>query len=349
MESDMATAKTVFVVDDLVSNLMMAQNALAPDIKVLTMVSGAKLFTMLEKLQPDLILLDIQMPEMDGFEVLTRLKQHEQWRNIPVIFLTAELNPDSEDHGLEMGAIDFIHKPFSANVLRRRINIQLQTDKMVKEVRASVRNIQNAMISVIAELIESRDLITGAHVERTKNYVEILIQQMKKDGVYLEALSSWDLPLLIASVQMHDLGKIKVSDTILNKPGKLGPEEFKIIQTHTLEGVRIIDNIALKTHDDGYLKYAKLFAGYHHEKWNGTGYPYGLFGEDIPLQGRIMAIADVYDALITERPYKRPIPHDQAVAIIKEGSGTHFDPLLVNVFKKVADDFWVQSVVDTLC
>jgi putative two-component system response regulator len=340
--------KTVFVVDDLTSNLMTAQNALSPEVKVLTMQSAEKMFLLLPKIMPDLILLDIQMPEMNGLEALEILKQNERWQHIPVILLTAEQNPESEDRGLELGAIDYIHKPFSANVLRRRINMHLQTDKLVKESQAYIRNVQHAMISVIAELIESRDLVTGEHVERIQSYVELLLQEMDKDKIYGDITSKWDMSLLIPSVQMHDVGKIRISDTILNKPGKLTAEEFEIIKAHPLEGMKIIDNIISKTPDDGYLKYAKQFAGYHHEKWDGTGYPFGLSGESIPLQGRIMAIADVYDALVTQRPYKQPIPHDQAVNIIKEGSGTHFDPVLVEVFEKVADDFWVQSIVESI-
>jgi putative two-component system response regulator len=340
--------KTVFVVDDLASNLMTAQNALSKEVKVLTMQSAEKMFLLLPKIMPDLILLDIQMPEMNGLEALEILKQNERWQSIPVIFLTAEQNPESEDRGLELGALDYIHKPFSANVLRRRINMHLQTDKLVKESQSYIRNVQHAMISVIAELIESRDLVTGEHVERIQSYVKLLLQEMDKNKNYGDITSKWDMSLLIPSVQMHDVGKIRISDTILNKPGKLTAEEFEIIKTHPLEGMKIIDNITSKTPDDGYLKYAKQFAGYHHERWDGTGYPFGLSGESIPLQGRIMAIADVYDALVTQRPYKQPIPHDQAVNIIKEGSGTQFDPVLVEVFEKVADDFWVQSIVESI-
>jgi putative two-component system response regulator len=327
---------------------MTAQSALSPEVKVLTMQSAEKMFLLLPKIMPDLILLDIQMPEMNGLEALEILKQNERWQNIPVIFLTAEQNPESEDRGLELGALDYIHKPFSANVLRRRINMHLHTDKLVKESQTYIRNVQHAMISVIAELIESRDLVTGQHIDRIQSYVELLLQEMEKDKIYTDITSEWDMSLLIPSVQMHDVGKIRISDTILNKPGKLTTEEFNIIKTHPLEGMKIIDNISSKTPDDGYLKYAKQFAGYHHEKWDGTGYPFGLSGESIPLQGRIMAIADVYDALVTQRPYKQPIPHDQAVTIIKEGSGTHFDPILVQVFEKVADDFWVQSIVESI-
>jgi putative two-component system response regulator len=167
---------------------------------------------------------------------------------------------------------------------------------------------------------------------------------MLRTHTYTEELSRWNIDLLLPSAQLHDLGKIAISDLILNKPGRLTDEEFHIIQTHAEEGERIIDEIISKTNDDGYLYHAKMFAGYHHEKWNGKGYPHHLSGTDIPLQGRIMAIADVYDALVSERPYKKPFTHEKAVEIIKNDSGTHFDPKLVEVFLNVADDFWVQSM-----
>jgi putative two-component system response regulator len=337
--------KTVFVIDDIASNLVTAQKALSADYKVLTMQSAEKMFKLLEKVQAELILLDIQMPDMDGFEAMRVLKTNPNWKAIPVIFLTAEQDPESEERGLELGAIDYIYKPFSPNVLRRRVAMHIETDKLIKESQKSLRNMQSAMISVIAEMVESRDTITGTHIERTQRYVEILVNKIIEKHLYPEDVSTWDLTLLIPSVQMHDLGKISVRDAILNKPGKLTDEEFKQIQSHTTEGVRIIDDIMAKTHDDGFLRYAKLFAGYHHEKWDGSGYPYHLRGEAIPLQGRIMAIADVYDALVTARPYKEPMTHEEAVEVIKRDSGVHFDPTLVEIFEEAADDFWVQSMV----
>jgi putative two-component system response regulator len=336
--------KTIFVVDDNDTNLMAAKSALEGVYRTFTIPSAARLFKLLEKITPDLILLDVEMPEMDGFQALAELKKQPLHRDIPVIFLTAVQDSASEIKGFELGALDFIIKPFSPPVLLKRIEMHLETDKLIKESQHALRNIQNAMISVIAELVEDRDKVTGGHIERTQTYLELLVNEMLRTHTYTEELSRWNIKLLLPSAQLHDLGKIAISDLILNKPGRLTDEEFHIIQTHAEEGERIIDEIISKTNDDGYLYHAKMFAGYHHEKWNGKGYPHHLSGTDIPLQGRIMAIADVYDALVSERPYKKPFTHEEAVAIIKKDSGTHFDPKLVEVFLNVADDFWVQSM-----
>jgi putative two-component system response regulator len=336
--------KTIFVVDDNDTNLMAAKSALEGVYRTFTIPSAARLFKLLEKITPDLILLDVEMPEMDGFEALTELKAQPLLRDIPVIFLTAMQDSASEIKGFELGALDFIIKPFSPPVLRKRIEMHLETDKLIKESQHALRNIQNAMISVIAELVEDRDKVTGGHIERTQTYLELLVNEMLRTKTYFEEISRWNIDLLLPSAQLHDLGKIAISDLILNKPGRLNDEEFRIIQSHAEEGERIIDEIISKTNDDGYLYHAKMFAGYHHEKWNGKGYPHHLSGLEIPLQGRMMAIADVYDALVSERPYKKPFSHEEAVDIIKKDSGSHFDPKLVDVFLNVADDFWVQSM-----
>jgi putative two-component system response regulator len=336
--------KTIFVVDDNDTNLIAAKSTLEKHYRTLTMPSAAKMFKLSEKITPDLILLDVEMPEMNGFQALEALKADSVLQDIPVIFLTAMQDTASEIKGFELGALDFIIKPFSPPVLLKRIEMHLETDKLIKESQKALRNMQNAMISVIAELVEDRDKVTGGHIERTQIYLELLVKEMIRTNTYGEELSRWNLDILLPSAQLHDLGKIAISDLILNKPAKLTKEEFELIKTHATEGERIIDEIISKTNDDGYLYHAKMFAGYHHEKWDGSGYPRQLAGLDIPLQGRIMAIADVYDALVSERPYKKPFTHEQAVNIIQNDSGKHFDPRLVESFMNVADDFWVQSM-----
>jgi putative two-component system response regulator len=238
-----------------------------------------------------------------------------------------------------MGALDFVNKPFSAPVLIRRIETHIETDKLIKESLQAVREIHSATISVIADMVENRDHVTGGHIERTQEYLEVLVNELIRTGVYADEIAKWDLSLLIPSAQLHDVGKINISDLILNKPGKLTDEEFDKIKTHCASGVEIIERIINKTKDDGFLMHAQKFAGYHHEKWNGTGYPHRLAGEDICLEGRIMAVADVYDALVSERPYKKPFSHEQAVDIIKKDSGTHFDPKIVEAFLNVTDKF----------
>lgn len=329
--------KVIFVVDDNDTNLTRAKQALAQEYKVYTVPSAAKMLTLIKKVTPDLILLDIEMPEMDGFAALELLQADSRLAGIPVVFLTAKNDEATEIHGFERGAVDFVTKPFSAPVLRKRIEQHIQTDKIVKESTRSLREMQNAMISVIAELVEDRDAVTGMHIANTETYLAILLDELREEGLFQEELAQWDLDLFLPSCQLHDVGKISISDVILNKPGKLTDEEFDKIKTHTTEGERIIDQISLKTKNNEYLFHARLFAGAHHEKWNGTGYPRGLAGTDIPLHGRLMALADVYDALVSERPYKRAFSHAEAMAIIEKDSGSHFDPDLARVFVAAGD------------
>jgi len=336
--------KTIFIVDDNDTNLMAAKTALDSTYKTFAMQSAAKMFKLVEKITPDLILLDVDMPEMDGFQAMSVLKTDEKLKSIPVIFLTAKNDAESEIHGFEMGALDFINKPFSAPVLIRRIETHIETDRLIKESQQAVRDIHNATINVIADVVESRDKVTGGHIERTQAYLEILVKELIRCGTYADEISNWDISLLLPSAQLHDVGKINISDLILNKPGKLTGVEFELIKSHCAEGERIIDRIISKTSNDGFLLHAKKFAGYHHEKWDGTGYPRGLRGEEIPLEGRIMAIADVYDALVSERPYKKPFTHEQAMEIIKDGSGAQFDPKIAEAFLSIAKDFWSKSI-----
>jgi putative two-component system response regulator len=331
-------------VDDNNTNLLAAKMALGDTYRSFALPSAAKMLKLIDKIMPDLILLDVDMPEMDGFEAMEALQNDKRSAGVPVIFLTAKNDAASEIRGFEMGALDFISKPFSAPILLKRIEHHLNTDQLVKESRQAVRDIHNATISVIADVVESRDKVTGGHIERTQMYLELLVNELLRTGRFSAEMSQWDLDVLLPSAQLHDVGKINVSDTILNKPGKLTDEEFSEIMRHPAEGERIVEKIMRKTKDDGFLRHAKLFAGYHHEKWNGTGYPRGLSGGDIPLEGRLMAVADVYDALVTERPYKEALPHETAVEIIKEGGGTHFDPQIVDAFLAVSEDFWVESV-----
>jgi len=331
--------KTIFVVDDSDTNLSMAEEALDRLYRVMTMPSAAKMFSLLAKMTPDLILLDIEMPEMDGFEALNRLKSESLWSNIPVVFLTGRTDAAVEVHGFEMGAVDFITKPFSAPVLINRIKTHLEIDELIRERTAQLSRLQNSIVSVLANIVESRDKGTGGHIERTSAYIKILINEMKKRGVYADVISSWDIEKMISSARMHDLGKISITDLIVNKPGKLTDDEYEIMKTHAEEGERIIDKIIAQTGEGEFLRNARLFAGSHHERWDGKGYPNKLKGEEIPLQGRIMAIVDVYDALVSERPYKKAFTDEEAVHIIMENAGTHYDPKITEVFYEVRDLF----------
>jgi putative two-component system response regulator len=324
--------KTIFVVDDNDTNLSMANEALKDQYRVLTLPSAAKMFALMEKVTPDLILLDIRMPEIDGFEALRRLKGNDLYAGIPVVLLTGLTDASTETQGLELGAVDFVTKPFSASVLLNRIKNQLNIDELIRERTARIEHLQNGIILVLADIVESRDRDTGGHTERVAEYLRILIDAMLSRGIYAEEMRNWDLERVVSSARLHDVGKIIISDAILNKPGYLTEAEFEEIKTHVTKGEEIIDQIVARTGEMEFLRNAKLFAGYHHENWNGTGYPYGLSGMDIPLHGRIMAVADVYDALVSERPYKKAFTSEEAVSIITADAGKRFDPKIVEVF-----------------
>ena len=329
--------KTIFVVDDNDMNLAAANEALKGLYRVITLPSAIKMFTMMEKLTPDLILLDIEMPDMDGFEALDRLKYSKP--DIPVIFLTSLIDPEMEVKGLQLGAIDFIVKPFSAPVLINRIKTHLDIDTLIRERTTKLQKLQNGIVFVVADMVENRDKGTGGHIERTSAYLEIMIDEMIEEKLYAEELKKIDLDLLITSARLHDVGKVAISDLILNKPSRLTDDEFSIMKTHAAEGERIIDQIVSRTENVEFLHNARLFAGTHHERWDGKGYPRGLKGTDIPLQGRVMAIVDIYDALVSERPYKNAFTHEEAVRIIMEGSGTQFDPEIADLFNKTKEQF----------
>jgi putative two-component system response regulator len=290
---------------------------------------------------------------MSGYEVIKILKKDPKYEEIPVIFLTSWSDPGSELEGLSLGAIDYVAKPFSPPLLLKRIETHLlmtaqknalkdYNDNLqvkVQEKTHQVVELQNSLLKTMSELVEFRDEATGGHIERTQNYVEIMLKKIFNEKIYWEEVSGWNLEFLIASVPLHDVGKIRISDTILNKPGKLTPEEFEIMKKHTTYGEEAIETTMRTTSEKDFLTHAKVFAGAHHEKWDGSGYPRGLKGPDIPLQGRLMAISDVYDALISERPYKKPFSHDDAIGIIRDGKGAHFDPVLVDLLDDLAPLF----------
>jgi len=337
--------KTVFVVDDNEINLTIANEVLKDQYKVMTMPSASRMFSLIEKVVPDIILLDIEMPEINGFEALNRLKNNAALADIPVIFLTAMTDSEVEARGFQLGVIDFIIKPFSPPVLINRIMKHLDIDDIIRERTAllhqktvQLQKLQNSMVLVIADMIENRDKGTGNHVERTTTYIKILIDAMIARNVYAKELSEMDLDMLCSSARLHDVGKVVIPDAVLNKPGKLTSDEYEIMKTHAIEGERIIDQMASHAGSDiEFLNNAKLFAGYHHERWDGMGYPRGLDRLNIPLQGRIMAIVDVYDALVSRRPYKEPFTPAEAVKIIMDSSGEMFDPLIVEVFNGVKE------------
>ena len=343
----------VMVVDDSTTNLTVAKNALSAVYNVLPVTSGEMALKLLSKSMPSLILLDIDMPDMDGFETIRRIKSDEKTRDIPVIFLTALSDSGSELEGLRLGAVDYITKPFSIPLLIQRVALHIalieqkrelqnyneNLSEMVKAKTKTIEELQHAIIHALGDLIECRDGLTGGHVARTQKYLKILVDGLVKTNPQYEELLGCDLDLMIESAQLHDIGKVGIPDNILSKPGKLTDEEFDIIKTHPGIGERAIHGAMDMTSEKDFLSYAATVASSHHEKWDGTGYPHGLKGKEIPFAGRLMAIADVYDALVSERPYKKALPHETAVRIISEESGKHFDPMLIEVFKTQAAEF----------
>jgi putative two-component system response regulator len=353
--------EVVILVDDNITNLKMGKNALAATYEVYTAPSAVKMFDLIEQYPPDMILLDIDMPVMDGYQAIEILKATPGTAHIPVIFLTGTESLDSETKCLKLGAADFLHKPFVSEVLNMRVELHLEMIRrqrklleqekklrefnehlqdMVDKKTENILNLQVSMLQTVADLVERRDGNTGGHVIRTQKYVEILLNEILELGIYADQLDKeWDLELVALSSQLHDVGKIVIPDSILLKNGKLNIDEFNEMKKHTVYGADIIYKMMEFAKDNEFLQHAKVFAETHQEKWDGSGYPKGLAGEDIPLLGRLMAVADVYDALVSVRPYKVPFSHDEAVRIIIEGRGTHFDPVFVDIFESVADKF----------
>jgi len=332
--------KTIFVVDDNDINLSIVKEALKDHYRVMPLPSAAKMFALLDKITPDLILLDIEMPEINGFDALKILKRTIAWEDIPVMFLTSMNDVELEARGFEMGVVDFVTKPFSVPVLLNRIKTHLQIDEIIRERTTRLKRLQSSLIIVLADMVENRDEVTGGHIERTTKYIKILMDELLKQGLYFNEIYGIDSELFATSARLHDVGKISISDTILNKPGKLGEDEFAIMKTHAQKGEGIISQIVSRAEDEeAFLENAKLFAGYHHERWDGKGYPYGLKEAETPIQGRIMALVDVYDALASERPYKKPFSHEESVSIIMDSAGTQFDPLIADLFYQVSDKF----------
>jgi putative two-component system response regulator len=338
--------KLIMLIDDDLTNLQTGKNALQADYNVMTVVSGKRALELLEMKTPDLILLDIDMPEMDGYEVIKRLKANCSTRNIPVMFLTALNNADNEYEGFSLGAADYITKPFNEKILKKRIETHLllaehtnNLKTLVEKKTEKIVQLQDAILSTVAELVEFRDDNTGGHIDRTRCYLKLLVENMIARNLYKETMALWDVNHLIQSAQLHDVGKINIPDNILNKPAKLTDDEFMVMKNHALRGKEAIMRIVTKVDESEFLHQAALMAYTHHERWDGKGYPRGLKGEDIPLHGRLMAIADVYDALISERPYKKAFTHEEAVKIISEGKGTQFDPLLTELFEDIESEF----------
>ncbi|MDH4563859.1 two-component system response regulator [Pseudomonas sp. BN411] len=345
---DTYKAATVLVVDDTPDNLMLMADLLKDRYRVKAANSGEKALRLLQADPlPDLILLDIMMPGLSGHQVAEQLKHDPRTTDIPIIFLTAMAAMEDEILGLKLGAVDYITKPISPPVVLARVETQLkikaaadflrdQKEYLEKEVQrrtAEVMAIQDVTIQAMTSLAETRDNETGNHIRRTQHYVELLAELLRDHPRFRHFLNDETIRLLFKSAPLHDIGKIGIPDYILLKPGRLTPEEFDIMKTHTTLGRDAIqhaeDQLGISV---GFLRLAKEIAYSHQEKWDGSGYPEGLAADDIPISARLMAVADVYDALISRRVYKAGMSHEQAVEIIRQGRGSHFDPDICDAF-----------------
>jgi putative two-component system response regulator len=346
---------TILVVDDTPDNLILMSELLQNTYIVKVANCGTKALKFIEEGgKPDVILLDIMMEGLSGYEVIKELKLNEKTKDIPVIFLTAMNALGDEEKGLALGAADYITKPISPAIVLARVKTQLenkaaadflrdQNEYLEMEVAKrteEISAIQNVTILVMASLAETRDLETGNHIRRTQHYVKALANKLKSHPRFSYFLSEAMIETLYKSAPLHDIGKVGIPDAILLKPGKYLPEEFEIMKTHTTLGRDAIEHaeaqLGIKVE---FLRIAKEIAYYHQEKWDGSGYPTGISGDNIPISARLMAVADVYDALISKRVYKEGMSHEKAVSIIVEGKESHFDKDIVEAFLQIHDEF----------
>lgn len=362
--------KHILVVDDVPANLKYAQQLLSSRYKLTLASSGAQALKFLKRNIPDLILLDINMPEMDGCAVITELKKETATAMIPVIILTSEVDTSMELKCLELGAVDFIRKPFITEIMLSRIETQLELSSyrnrlegMVNEKTAVIERLQDVMSTCFAELVESRDGTTGGHIKNTTRYFAVFLEELSKHDEYKDILTPEHIKNLVRAAPLHDIGKIGINDSVLRKESVLNEEEFDHMKTHTriggdtfqhifksVEGTqhhsqigayafdKIFDAMNVEEGEDTlFLHIARDMAMYHHERWNGTGYPSGISGEDIPLCARILSIVDVYDALTSKRSYKEAFTHEKAMQIIIEDREIFFDPKLTDIFVSISD------------
>lgn len=362
--------KHILVVDDVPANLKFAEQLLGERYRLTLAVSGAQALKFLTKAEPDLILLDINMPEMDGCTVLTRLKADPDMSKIPVIILTSEADTAVEMKCLTLGAVDFIRKPFVTEIMLSRIDTQIELsgyrhklEYMVDEKTAVIERLQDVMSTCFAELVESRDGTTGGHIKNTTRYFSVFVNELSKHDRYRDILTPQYIRSLVRAAPLHDIGKIGINDSVLRKESSLDKEEFEHMKTHARIGGDTFSNIfssvegsnhhsrvganafdkifdTMEVHesaDTEFLHIARDMAMYHHERWNGTGYPTGISGEDIPLCARILSIADVYDALTSKRSYKEAYSHEKAIEIIIQDRGIFFDPELTDIFVSISD------------
>ena len=346
---------TILIVDDEPTNLSVLMQLLRPSYRVRAANSGeAALRAAASEPRPDLILLDVMMPGMDGYEVLARLRDDPTTASVPVLFVTAMAEADDEERGLTLGAADYVTKPIRPLVVQARVRTQLEAKRardalsdrnalLEAEVRSRMAEndlIQTVSIRALAHLAEMRDTDTGLHIHRTQGIVRELAERLRHHPRFRAKLDPQSIELLVRSAPLHDIGKVAIPDAILLKPGKLTPEEWAIMQTHAARGADAIAQAEADVAEPvAFLSLAKEIARWHHERWDGGGYPDGLAGDDIPLPARLMAIADVFDALISPRVYKPAMSFEEARQVIEDGRGTHFDPAVATAFLDGFEEF----------
>ncbi|MBT3196368.1 MAG: response regulator [Gammaproteobacteria bacterium] len=337
----------ILIVDDTPENIEVLRHALHADYTIVVALNGAKALNIMKRDNPpDLVLLDVMMPEMDGYEVCRRLKAEPSTASVPIIFVTALNQSGNEAHGLALGAVDYIAKPFEPTLVRARVDNQMELKRHRDHLEELVQNRTDALnltqqvtIEAMATLAEFRDPETGGHIKRTMNYVATLAEVLSRLPAYCELLTPEYIDLLYRSAPLHDIGKVAVRDKILMKEGRFTKEEFEEMKHHVEFGSAAIAAAERRLGSNSFLHLANEIAATHHEMWDGSGYPKGLKGLEIPVSGRLMALADVYDALISERVYKKAYSHEKAVEIIMKGRGTHFDPEVVDAFLEVSEKF----------
>lgn len=345
---------TIMLVDDTPANLEVLREMLQEQgYRILLFPSGQTALRALERNLPDLILLDILMPEMDGFEVCRRIKSDERLRDIPIIFISALDDTANKIRAFTEGGVDYITKPFQEQETLARVDVHLklrrvqqelrnhtlQLEELVREKVQEISNSQMATIHAMSKLAEYRDDHTGQHIERTRELCRMLATQLRQNPAYSDIIDDTFIDNIYHASPLHDIGKVGIPDGILLKPGKLTMEEFDIIKNHSAIGAATLDCVKDKYPKNEFIKMGINLARFHHERWDGTGYPERLSGEAIPLSARIMALVDVYDALRSKRPYKKAFSHGVSRDIILKGKGTHFDPAVVDAFVLVESKF----------
>ncbi|SFV14143.1 response regulator [Pseudoduganella namucuonensis] len=354
MKAKTQARPTILIVDDTPDNITLLSSLLKEKYQTKVATNGATALQIVGSSEVDLILLDVMMPGLDGYETCRQLKRDPRTSEVPVIFLTAKSQPEDEAMGLRAGAVDYLTKPISPPILFARVATHLQLKDARQALRAENRGLetlvrertgqlslmQDATIMAMATMAETRDHETGNHIRRTQNYVAALARRLQNHPRFAAELTDENITLLYKSAPLHDIGKVGIPDSILHKPGKLDASEFEVMKRHAVYGRDTIRQVEEYIGgSNGFLTYAREIAHSHQEKWDGSGYPDQLAGDAIPLSARLMAVADVYDALISRRVYKPPFSHADALAVMRDGRGTHFDPDILDAFLEIEGRF----------